>query len=292
MPPPLSCPDFFIFNFRCTFVPSKSVLTPTSPLAQPRQPRASLAVALSTRDAVWGELCLFRLHLSSRVPRAVVGVACRADFVGLTCVWMASSSSQCGAAPPPPPDQLASLYKLVDKIAITGALCRYARTAEASASAAMLAVALFREHDSLVVTNLRAGECQSLCNLSAQASGEEQEALYRRAWAVLLSLLPLLLRRIEADTLMPGTIREEELDFYAHMDAAGMQAQNRPFLPPPEELRVAASVMGYNTLLSAIFSCLNLLPAPSGLRRRREWWSRLCSEVWASFLSQSAYQQT
>ena len=52
---------------------------------------------------------------------------------------MASSSSQRGAGRAPlPPDRLAAFYKLVDKKAIAGELCRHARAAELSASAAVI----------------------------------------------------------------------------------------------------------------------------------------------------------
>ena len=177
---------------------------------------------------------------------------------------MASSSSQRGTAPraSPPPDQLASFYKLVDKKVIASALCRYARSVELSASAAVQAEALFGGDDSLVIVNLRVGESQSLTSLAVEASGAEQEMFVRRAWILLVSVLPLLLRRVEVNTLLPGTVREEELDYYAHVQAAAMKAQNVP-VPSPAVLRVAASTMGYVTLLSAMHRSLDLLRGPN-----------------------------
>ena len=133
---------------------------------------------------------------------------------------MASFSSQRGAGrAPPPPDQLASFYKLVGKQLMAAALSRYARDAELSATAAVQAEALFGGDDSLVVAHLRMGESNSLTSLAADASGAEAEALIRRSWATLLSVVPLLLRRVEANTLLPGTIRQEELDYDAHVQA-------------------------------------------------------------------------
>ena len=77
--------------------------------------------------------------------------------------WMASSSSQRGAAwAPPLPDRLASFFKLVDKQVIAGVLCRHARAAELSASAAVQAEALFGGYNSLVVAHLRMDESQCL----------------------------------------------------------------------------------------------------------------------------------
>ena len=130
---------------------------------------------------------------------------------------MAASSSQRGAArAPPSPERIATFYKVVDKEVIAGVLCRHARNAELSASAAVQAEALFGGDDSLVVAKLRIVESQALNSLASEASGAEQATLVRRAWAV-LSVLPLLLRRVEAKTLLPGTVREEELDYHAYV---------------------------------------------------------------------------
>ena len=175
---------------------------------------------------------------------------------------MASSSSQRGAGrAPPPPDQLAAFYKLVDRRATAGVLCRYARAAELSASAATLAEVLFGGDDSLVVASLRIDESRNLTCLSIEASGAEQETFDRRAWAALVSVIHLLVRRLESNTLLPGTVREEELDYYAHLQAAVKKAKNKP-VPPPAVLRDFVSTMGYDTLLDAIIRSLDLLPLP------------------------------
>ena len=173
---------------------------------------------------------------------------------------MASSSLQRDARATPPPDQLASLHKLVDKLAIAAALCRHARDAELSASAAAQAEAHFGD-DSLVVAGLPANECRALANLAVEASGAEQEVFCRQSWNVLLSLTPLLLRRIEANTLLPGTMREEELDYTVYWHGAAMKAQNQPVLSP-SGLRAVASAVGYDTLLLAVYRSLDLLPLP------------------------------
>ena len=143
---------------------------------------------------------------------------------------------------------------------VAGQLCRAARDVELSALASTQAVALFGD-DSLVVANLRGSESAALNNLNLEASGAEKEALLRRSFAVLLSLIPLLLRRLEANTLLPGTIREEELDFDAHKQAAIRKAANEP-VPFPAELRALTSTMGYDTLLHALFRSLDLVKLP------------------------------
>ena len=77
-----------------------------------------------------------------------------------------------------------------------------------------------------------------------------------------MSIIPLLLRRLEAETLLPGTIREEELDYEAHAQAAaGEVHQNQPVLSPAV-LRTVASTMGYSTLLLAMYRSLDLLREP------------------------------
>ena len=203
---------------------------------------------------------------------------------------MASQGEETGA--PPPPDQLAAFYKLVDKRTIAGQLCRYARNAELSAEAAVQAEALFGD-DILVVASLRYYESEALTGLYMAASGAEREALARRSWAALVALIPVLLRRLEADTLLPGTLREEELDYAAHAQAAECKANNEP-VPPSPVLRGWASTLGYDTLLYAMFRSLNLLSLtkPVWPHMSAKWWSRLCSKVWTSSLGQPAYQHT
>ena len=171
---------------------------------------------------------------------------------------MASSSSQRSATrASPPPEQLASFYKLVDKEVIAGVLCREARGAELSAQAAVQAEALFGG-DSLVVASLRNCESVALANLACEASGAEQQALMRKSWNVLISVIRLLLRRLEAHTLLPGTLREEELDYEAHVQAAAKKAKNKP-VSLLTHLREVASTLGYNTLLEAMVRSLDVL---------------------------------
>ena len=131
----------------------------------------------------------------------------------VTCSASPDGVVACGTRGAPPlPDQLASFYKLVDKKIVAGQLGRHARDAELSALASVLAEALFG-NDSLVVADQQIGESESLHNLALLANGAEQEALHRQAWALLFLVVALLLRRLAANTLLPGTIREEELEY-------------------------------------------------------------------------------
>ena len=181
---------------------------------------------------------------------------------------MASSSSQRGAArAQPPPDQLAAFYKLVDKQVIAGVLGRHARYVELSVSAAVQAEAFFWE-DSLVVAHLQMHESEALSHLAQETIGIDQEALLRRSLAVLLSVIILMLRRIEANTLLPGTIREEEQVYFVHAQAALRKAQNLP-VSSPKELRSFAQTTGYVTLLHVIFRSLDVLRGPYWLDEQK-----------------------
>ena len=219
-----------------------------------------------------------RFALLSRLACSVVaGDGCRAQLFGQTRAWMASSSAGRGAArAPPPPDRLAVLYKLVDKKAIAGVLCRHARAVELAAEAATHAEALFAD-DSLVVAKLRMDGSMCLANIACEARGAEIETFARQSWALLLSAIPVLLRRLESNTLLPGSIREEELEYEAHNKVAAIKAKNEP-LPRPAVLRAWESTMGYGTLLDAMVSGLHLLAC--------RWWPATQSRSVESFVLQ------
>ena len=183
---------------------------------------------------------------------------------------MASSAQRGAARAPLPPDQLASFYKLVDKQVTAGVVCRDVRAVELAAEAALVAEVIFGDN-SLVVADLQLSESIAVTSLSMKASGAEQVAFARRSWAVLVSLIPLLLRRLEANTLLPGTFREEEV-------ATMKKAKSEP-VPPPAVPRAWASALGYNTLLCAAFRSLDLLPFP--------YWPQNERKLVASFVLQA-----
>ena len=170
---------------------------------------------------------------------------------------MTPSSSQQGAREEPPLDKLAALYSLADKIARAGALNRHSRSIELSAHAADKAEAFFGD-DTLVVAELRIRESEAYVGLSESADGAEQEALFRRSWSALLSVIALLQRRIAADTLLPGTVRKEESEYYAHVQAASCAAQNKPALLPPM-LEFVSGAIGYCVFLDALYRSLHFM---------------------------------
>lgn len=139
-------------------------------------------------------------------------------------------------------DLSAAFYKLAGRKAQALALCRDARSAELSSSATEKAKALFGA-DSLVLADCLASECLALNNVSMTVTGVEEEALDRKGWDVLFqALIPLLLRRLSTATLLPGTIRGEELEYAAHVRVAAHKALDKP-LPSPAALRARASTI-------------------------------------------------
>ena len=112
-----------------------------------------------------------------------------------------------------------------------------------------------------MVASLRCKESEALNSFAIAASGTEQAALAHRAWGALLLIVSLLLRRLSDNTLLPGSIREEELDYAAHAQAAVFKASNEP-VPSPSVLRSWASTMKYVALVHAMFRSLDLLQLP------------------------------
>ena len=188
----------------------------------------------------------------------------------------------------PPPDPTAAFHRLVGKRVNAGYLCRWAREAELSSQAAAQAEMLFRA-DSLVSAHLRVYEAGAYRFLArANPSGAEREALKRRAWRVLTPVCALLLRRLAANTLLPGTCRPDEVCpqqryvvlFFCTMPcllshfplalkvsfdadeqgAAYLLTGEKP--PPRDALLLLGAAVGYTTLLEAACHALNLLTLP------------------------------
>ena len=79
-----------------------------------------------------------------------------------------------------------------------------------------------------------------------------------RSWSTLLSVIALLQRRLAANTLLPGAVRQEESDYYAHVIAASFVGQNKP-APHPAVLQIYGPTLGYDVLLDALFRSLNFM---------------------------------
>ena len=185
-------------------------------------------------------------------------------------VSMASSSERGAAArAAPPPAEVAAFYALVEKRVTASVLCRDSRCMELSERAARHAQRLWGEN-SLMVAHLRMSEANVLRNLAlTSTSFSEKEALCRRAWAILVPVHVLLLRRFADDTLMPGTTTEEEVTYYARLLAFTFKAKEE-LVPPEAVLQGLGAALGYTTLLSAVFHTLNLLVELQGFALQRE----------------------
>ena len=91
----------------------------------------------------------------------------------------------------------------------------------------------------------------------------------RRAWATLVPVHALLLRRLADNTLLPGTIKEEEVTYFARSQAFGRKAMDKP-VPSEAALQRLGAVLGYETLSFSVFHVLNLLIELRGFALRRE----------------------
>ena len=103
----------------------------------------------------------------------------------------------------------------------------------------------------------------------ASTSPSEKEALGRRAWAILVPVHVLLLRRLADNTLLPGTNTEEEETYFARSLAFMYKAVDKP-VPSEAALQAGGVVLGYEALLNAVFQTLALLSYLRGSGLPRE----------------------
>ena len=94
----------------------------------------------------------------------------------------------------------------------------------------------------------------------ASTSSSEQDALRQRAWAILVPVHALLLRRLADNTLLPGNNTEDEVTYLARSQAFFRKATDKA-VPSAALLQGLGAVLGYETLLKAMFHTLNLLMA-------------------------------
>ena len=118
---------------------------------------------------------------------------------------LAMASSERGAArPPPPPEEVAAFYALVEKRVTASVLSRSTCCAELSDRTARQAKRLWGDN-SLMVADMRVDEAASLRYQAFTSTSAEKEGLCRRAWAILVPVHTLLLRRLADNTLLPGS---------------------------------------------------------------------------------------
>ena len=114
-------------------------------------------------------------------------------------------------------------------------------------------------NNSLIVADLRMGEAVALREVAfASSSTSEKEALRRRAWAILVPVHALLLRRLADNTLLPGTIKVEEVTYDARLQAFVRKAADKPPLSDAALHSLGVS-FGYKTLIKVASCTLALL---------------------------------
>ena len=115
--------------------------------------------------------------------------------------------------------------------------------------------------NSLVVAHLRVNEAISLRGTaSASTSSSEQEVLHRRAWAFLVPVHALLLRRLADNTLLLGTIKQQEVTYCVRVQAFARKAKGKPVSQEADAvLQGVGGALGYVTLLDAVYDTLALL---------------------------------
>ena len=178
------------------------------------------------------------------------------------------SSAACTASSPT--EDLAAFYVLVEKRVKASVLSRFSRDAELCDRAAKHAGGRLWGDNSLVVAHLRFREADALRNLAhASTSFSEQEVLLRRAWAILVPVHALLLRRLADNMLLPGTIKEEEVMYGARTEAFLCKAMDQPD-HTGAFLQSVGVVFGYATLLDAVYVTLALLGELQGSALSRE----------------------
>ena len=160
-------------------------------------------------------------------------------------VAVAAPSSTAGA-----PVDTTQLDRLVGKALTAAKNGRYALSSASSRRAADEALRLYGE--SVVSAQLTVQRSNQLI-LQAQPEGvtrDEMTALKDEAWALVSSTLTLLVRRINANTLLPGRVTAVETAFFKRFMAIKHATLDEPQLPT-RLLQVVGLSVGYATVVLA-----------------------------------------
>lgn len=164
----------------------------------------------------------------------------------------------------PSPEELA-FYTTLDRAVTAGALGRAARAGELHARASVQAEGLYGEN-SLVLACSRWSEASSHIQLANASAGDDEKSLRYRAWALQLQVNALLLRRAAANTLLPGTVSREEVEYRARVNDILCKAKGKP-APPESKQQKFGERVGISALVHALNNTLNLL----GKSKRQRW---------------------
>ena len=162
------------------------------------------------------------------------------------------------------------LHKLMDKALCASATGRNALAAAFFRRAAEAATRV--QGDTLMAAHLRL--CQA-AEMRAQAAlngvpAEEIATLRSTAWEIAKGVLPLLLRRIEANTLLPGRCTKEEVEYFRQYNDEDLKANDAPALSARERAVLGFAVGSATAFEAARSVLINLYKyqLPSNEERR------------------------
>ena len=157
------------------------------------------------------------------------------------------------------PANTAQLDRLCEKAVIAQANCRYALAAGLCRRAAEEALCL--HGDTFVCTFLTLQRAVSLC-FQAQLEGvtnSEVSSLRVEAWELASSCLPLIVGRMDANTMLPGRGTAVELAFFKRFVATKVIVYDKPW--STRSLQLISLSLGYVTALLGADVLLGLLCA-------------------------------
>ena len=239
--------------------------TPSTLLFAPLRTSCLVAPASRRRVAASPRLVATRL-VAARVSCLVSPYGWSTTAAALMASPSAGSSRDAGALPPLAPPNAAGepvdtmhLDRLVEKALAASKSGRYALAAAFYKHAADEALRL--HGDTFVCTFLTLQRSHEL-TLQAQLEAvppQERTALYSEAWALVSSCLPLIARRLDANTMLPGRGTAVELAFFKR----NVVTRNATFDKPPlstRGLQLVGLFLGYTTAVIAAELLLRLLP--------------------------------
>ena len=188
----------------------------------------------------------------------------------------AGLSRNAGARPPPaagaPPSALldgrlletTQLDKFVEKALTAGKIGRYALTAAFYRRAVDEALRLHWDTFVCTFLTLRRAACLVSQSCLEGGSREEEAALEDEAWALASSCLPLIVRRMDANTMLPGRGTAVELTFFKRYETTRRAIMDLPTLST-RHLQLAGLSLGYVTAVYAANLLSNLLPSRNNI---------------------------
>ena len=149
----------------------------------------------------------------------------------------------------------AALDRLVERALVAVMSGRSAFAASMWKRAAAAAIVLYGD-DTLVAARCTLHQAISLCSQAGlEASPVDFAALHAEAWELVSSVLPLVSRRMDDDTLLPGRCTKDEVEFFKRLTLAKHAAENSP-RPSARRLQLIGFGVGYTVALYAAYRVL------------------------------------